>query len=997
MQDSSGFLWIGTGHGLCRFDKASEKFRCYKNEPENPHSLGQNRIHSVLEDGKKRLWVCTGGGGLNLFRRESETFERYTEKDGLPSNATYHALEDGRGRLWISTNKGISRFDPEAKTFKNYDHEDGLQGNEFNQSSAYKNKKGEMFFGGVNGLTIFHPEEVPDNPHAPDVVFTAFKKHDQEVRFKRSITTLKSLELSWQDRFIGFEFAALEFSEPEKNTYSYMLEGFDNDWISSGTKHSATYTNLDGGAYTLRVKAANNDGVWSDKEATLRLIVEPPPWRRWWAYTLYLLLIALTIAGFLRNQKRKLEHQELIARQEKRSADRLRKLDRLKDELRANTSHELRTPLNGIIGIAESIVEGAAGPLNHKQTLNLSLIVSSGRRLASLINDILDFSKLKNQDLNIRKKPVDMRQVVELVLTLSVPLIQSKNLKLVNDIPDDAPAVKGDENRLQQVLHNLIGNAIKFTEKGEVRVSAEQLDSSLLKITVSDTGIGIPPEKQGLIFQSFQQADGSTEREYGGTGLGLTIARQLVELHGGDLRVDSVPGEGSNFHIILPVSSQSAPALQKSVEITRMLPESDKVENATEETPDIKKDYRILVVDDEPVNLQVIVNQLGLRQYQALQAAGGPEALQILESVDKPDLILLDMMMPKMSGIEVCRRVREKYTMHELPIIFLTAKNQVKDLVDAFAAGGNDYLTKPFSSGELFARIQTHMLLSKTNAAFGRFVPHQFLNFLGKENILDLQLGDQVQAEMTVLFSDIRSFTTLSENMSPSENFEFINSYLGGMGPVIRKHGGFIDKYIGDGLMALFPHKPDDAIQAALEMRKRLDEFNRSRHDSGFGEINIGIGIHTGPLMLGTIGEAERMESTVISDAVNLASRLEEMTKVFGASIVASADTLRHTSGGAQSRYLGYIRVKGKKSVVKLHEILSENASEKLKAATLADFERSVNLYRDRKFAEALKPLERVLNENPEDMAAHFYRQRCEYYVKNGIPDDWSDSIEVNV
>lgn len=674
----------------------------------------------------------------------------------------------------------------------------------------------------------------------------------------------------------------------------------------------------------------------------------------------------------------------------------LQQMDKLKDEFLANTSHELRTPLNGIIGIAESLMDGATGKL-HKPTLfNLSLIVSSGRRLTQLVNDLLDFSKLRDKTISLRIQPVGMREITDVVLTLSQPLIGKKPLQLVNSISPDIPLVDADENRVQQILHNLIYNAIKFSQAGVVEVSAAVVDN-YLEITISDNGIGIPADKLDRIFKEFEQADGSIAREYGGAGLGLAVSKQLVQLHGGEIRVVSEPGKGSCFTFTLPVSQAKLPTMSphSSPQVSNLLEiNNDKFIDvgipATNDEPFVNPEmlmpsngnFQILIVDDEPVNLQVLVNHLSLCNYGITQASNGMEALAIIEQGFKPDLIVLDVMMPRMTGYEVCQKIREQFPATELPVVLMTAKNQVSDLVEGFNSGANDYLTKPISKNELLARIRTHLQLSKINIAYGRFVPREFLEFLQRESIVDVQLGDQVQQEMTILFSDIRSFTTLSENMTPKENFDFLNDYLKRVGPVIRKHKGFIDKYIGDAVMALFPKVPDEALKAAIEMQHQVSLYNLDREAEGYPSIAIGVGLHTGSLMLGTIGEEQRMESTVIADAVNLASRMEGLTKVYGAGILISEQTLSELKEPEKysHRFLGRVTVKGKKIAVAVFEVYEGDADslKALKTQTRAEFERGVELFEQQKFSQALLVFESVLEKNEQDKPARLYVERCQ-------------------
>lgn len=678
-----------------------------------------------------------------------------------------------------------------------------------------------------------------------------------------------------------------------------------------------------------------------------------------------------------------------------------KRIEQLKDEFLATTSHELRTPLNGIIGIAESLVDGAAGPLSEAQIANLSMVVSSGKRLSRLVNDILDFSKLKNQDIELQRKPVDFFAIAQVVLTLCEPLAAGKLLELKNEIGQDLPAVNGDENRLQQIMYNLVGNAIKFTPCGSVTISAV-VTNSMVEVTVADTGIGIPADKLEDIFKSFEQVDASTSRSYSGTGLGLSITKQLVELHGGTIRVESQLGQGSRFRFTLPISTaypdnaseRLEPRAELVQEVSRVQEYSALPILAPPPTVPSTGESTILAVDDDPINLQVLANHLSLQNYAIVQATNGMEALEKIQNGLRPDLIVLDVMMPKMSGYEVCQKIREQFPANEMPIVMLTAKNQVSNLVQGLESGANDYITKPVSKNELLARIKTHIELSKINVAYGRFVPHEFLRFLGRESIVNVNLGDQVLKEMSVLFSDIRNFTTLSEVMSPKENFDFLNAYLSQVGPIIRDRNGFIDKYIGDGMMALFPDAAEDGLQAAIEMQKQVSLYNAERQKSGEFPIAIGVGLHTGSLMLGTIGEEQRMESTVISDAVNLASRLEGLTKVYGASILISGQTLFYLKDQTKYnyRFLGQVKVKGKKDLVAVFEVFDAEPTpvKELKQQTKTEFEKGIILYHNQKIADSYQIFESILQANPQDKAASFYLKNCEDLLKLGIYEGWS-------
>ncbi len=439
------------------------------------------------------------------------------------------------------------------------------------------------------------------------------------------------------------------------------------------------------------------------------------------------------------------EAQQEALNNEKESVLYLKKIDKFKDEFLANTSHELKTPLNGIYGMAEVLLDETSGPLNNNQQKITNMILTSTKRLSHLVNDLLDLSRLKNQEVHLNRMPIDIHSMTELSITLLHPLAREKNLVIVNNVPKNISSVYADENRLQQILTNLLDNAVKFTEKGSITVKAIPLlepegDPSdrkgFIEVSITDTGIGIPKEKQEIIFQAFEQADSSTERLYGGTGLGLSITKKLIELHGGTIFVNSETNQGSTFTFTLPISEKDAEdeTSQRILnriqvgELSRSTTDRRKtiIDQFAEERRRGLKDRReiviirnlldakVLVVDDEPINLQVLKSNLSMNNIQVTTAISGEETLQLLERGYEPDIILLDIMMPKMNGYEVAEKIREKYSKEELPIIFVTAKNQVKDLVEGFHAGANDYITKPFSKNEIFARMESHICLARS-------------------------------------------------------------------------------------------------------------------------------------------------------------------------------------------------------------------------------------------------------------------------------------------
>ncbi|MEL7356102.1 MAG: ATP-binding protein [Cyanobacteria bacterium J06560_6] len=717
----------------------------------------------------------------------------------------------------------------------------------------------------------------------------------------------------------------------------------------------------------------------------------------------------------------------------------LKRLDRLKDQFLANTSHELKTPLNGMIGIADSLLEGTIGPLSETQRQNVAMIAASAHRLTRLVNDILDFSKLQHQQLSLHRKPVGIFASASVVLALSRVLVGNKPLVLRNEIAKDLPLVHADENRIQQIFLNLISNAIKFSEKGTVTLTAAPIfvqGVPYVAVSVHDTGIGIDQTLLDQIFQPFQQVENAPQG-YGGTGLGLSITRHLVDLHQGELQVESTLGEGSTFTFTLPVAASSvepgkpvveAPAaerdsfdegfdndsvlgqvrsLRNRATLLPTLPDtSTAVHSAqvTRETPDLPNPHKfnILIVDDEPINVQVLKNHLSQENYTVTHALSGAAALALLslDSGDTPDtaqpclppfdLVVLDVMMPRMSGYEVCQKLRERYPAHELPVVMLTAKNQISDLMRGFHFGANDYMAKPFSKEELLTRVKAHLQLSKTSHSYGRFVPGEYLRFLNKDSIVDVRLGDHVSKEMAVMFSDIRSFTALSEQMTPQENFDFVNAYLRQVSPVIRDQNGFIVKYLGDGMMAVFPDGVDDAVAAGIAKLRSVASFNQEHLSS---PIAVGIGIHFGHMMVGMVGESARMQGDAFSDNVNLTARLESLTKLYGVSMLLSGQALALLThrDRYRIRFLDRVIVKGRSEPIDIYHVIDGEP-----AAVIAQIEATQPLleqgqayYRAGEFERAEASFDEILRQFPRSKSARLYYERIQQLKQAALPS-WS-------
>ncbi len=622
-----------------------------------------------------------------------------------------------------------------------------------------------------------------------------------------------------------------------------------------------------------------------------------------WLYWSLLTMVVLVGRGLLRKLQMMLQ-EKLRLQQE--IVENLQKADELKDAFLANTSHELRTPLNGIIGIAEALRHDPTGSIPLKAKRNLDHVIRCGRRLSHLINDLLDHAKLKRGEISLEIRSLELRPIVGVTLSIVAPIAKRKGVELRNRVPSELPLIKADEDRLQQILLNLLGNAIKFTEQGWVEIRAQQLNG-MVEICVADSGIGIPKEQHSAIFEMFHQVDASISRNFGGTGIGLSLTRRLVELHNGSIRVSSQEGKGSEFFVHFPIGTGQTGGI--SIISSDFIDEGMDV---LEETlgQENKEASLIVVVDDEIVNLQIMQNILVPAGYRVKLFTNGTDALHYFEKGELPDLVLLDLMMPIVSGYDVCLQLRQTYNASLLPIIFMTAKSQAKELKKALELGANDFLPKPYEKEELLARIRLHLQVSTINRGYARFVPQEFLEHMQRSDIIQVNLGDQSEQNLAILYVDIRDFTRQSEQLTPAHTFGFLNDYLEVMAPRIRDCGGFVLRFMGDAILALFPDGCESAYRAAKSIHQGLQILNKQQKDVG-RQIRIGIAIHSGRAVLGTVGFQSRMDVAIVSEKVQLVMALERMNKIFGSTLIIAEEARGELVGEYYDRMLGFVGLGG--------------------------------------------------------------------------------------
>ncbi|MCK6691882.1 MAG: response regulator [Thermoanaerobaculia bacterium] len=728
LPDKKGHVWITNSQGLVEGipdGKGGYTFKVWRNDPANPHSLGYNATLSLCEDPvlpDKYLWVGTKGGGLNRLNKASgQFFQLNTRNSDLPNDVAYGILPDEAGNLWVSTNRGLSRVtlpredagppDPRNFYFQNYRAADGLQDDEFNTGAYFRCPDGQLMFGGVNGLTAFYPKQLPKRNNDAPVHITDLKINNQPRNEQYPAGTLK---LPYDQNTLTIEFALLDFANPKENRYRYRLKGADPDWVDAGTRHFANYTRLGPGAYRFEVEGSTGGGIWSPHAATLDFVIYPPWWASWWAYTMYAILLLGGAYYFYSFQlKRKLEHAE---------NERLKDLDAVKTRLYTNITHEFRTPLTVILGLAAEISREG----NSRIQEMARVVQRNGQGLLRLINQMLDLAKLDSGAMQLQPVRTDVVAFCRYVSESFHSLAASRQIQLhfLTELP--VFEMDFDKEKLQNILHNLLGNAIKFTPEGghvylqiahwnrwqppaprgwhQTVTPVKNMERAWILLRVSDTGPGIPESDWPTIFDRFAQS--KTSAVVGGTGIGLALVRELVQLMQGGLALRNVPGKGAEFMVALPVFQDAEPAdhlpadsppFQPDIQ-ERVLPAAGAVSADAGDMP------VLLLVEDNADVAEYIQNCLA-EGYRVAYARDGQAGIDMaLEQI--PDLIVSDVMMPVKDGFDLTDTLKNDERTSHIPIVLLTAKSSVDDRIAGLKRGADAYLIKPFHREELLATLR---------------------------------------------------------------------------------------------------------------------------------------------------------------------------------------------------------------------------------------------------------------------------------------------------
>ncbi len=738
-EDKSGLLWMGTDVGLVCYNPENKTSTRFSYDPKDSLTIGGNAVADICEDGFGNLWV-TANSTLNKFDREKQKFIRWGGKYGLP-NVAFDLETDSHGNLWIFNGNAI-KYNPSTRETKDFAN--------VKFGNSYKTRNGEFYllvsrlFGETPSLIRFHPDSLRNNEFIAPIVITDFRK------FEKSSPFAKEIQLPYDENYVSFEFAALNFIHPEKNQYAYKMEGVDKDWIYSGTRRYASYSNLSPGEYTFRVKGSNSDGVWNEEGSSVAIIISPPFWKTWWAYSGYAFIFIVALISIRRYELNRLRLKDKIKLDEAVLKEK-EETDKMKSRFFANISHEFRTPLTLILGPAEKIFSNTSD--NHIK--DADIIRRNSRRLLQLINQLLDLSKLEAGKLKLEATKGNIVSFVKGVALSFESLAESKDISLKIHSERDSIEMYFDKEKMMKILTNILSNAFKFTpEEGTITVSvrechAEFISASsinieipkqvrddtrkgFIEIKIRDTGIGIAQEEIPKLFDRFYQVDSSHTREYEGTGIGLALTKELVELHHGRISIQSEKSVWTEFTLEFPLGrdhlkddeiikektdvilSEEKNLISFGDDRVQKVSSShfDKLSVTNEDQNKEEGDKTIILVVEDNYDMRQYIRETLDDNYLVEEAVNGEQGVRKAEKII-PDLIISDMMMPKMDGNELVRILKNDEKTSHIPIILLTAKAGQENKLEGLETGADDYLTKPFDIKELQVRIKNLISIRK--------------------------------------------------------------------------------------------------------------------------------------------------------------------------------------------------------------------------------------------------------------------------------------------
>lgn len=705
-EDREGNLWGGNYNSLIRIDAEKKSHRTF--------FIGYP-IRSIHEDSRHHLWVGTEGGGLLLFDREKGAYKQLTTKEGLPNNGILRILEDDQGNLWLSTYYGLCRYNPASNTFRNFTQADGLQSNQFSFNAAMIAGNGAFLFGGIKGFNSFYPDSIYDKRTIPRLFLTGIKIDNSPVETDTAYVTahdkdlITGITVPFDKAILSFDFTALQYSNADNLHYAYYLKGWDKDWGIAGNVRSANYSHLHEGSYGFYVRVMNADGVWNGEVQLLSVIVLPPWYRTWWAYLLYAAFAVGIVYAFVyyyRRQER-LRYEIRLALVEKQKE---KELTERKISFFTDISHEFRTPLTLIVSpLRDLMAETTSGVVQNK----LSTVHRNARRLLSLVDQLLLFRKVESIEQQLYLSNFDINEACNEVFLSFAQRAAAKNIRFTFDRPLDEVFYCGDKEKIEIILFNLLSNALKYTPGGgKVELSLTDGGGQLC-IIVRDTGCGIAENISSRLFDAFYQANNTEKASQSGFGIGLYVSKRLAVAHSGSLSYVSKEGMGSTFTLILPRNKSTLTEYARSDRpsiIHELVEESPEeagraTDNESKVIDKIISGLPTMVVVDDDADMRGYVREIFAGGFNILESEDGVSAFALI-SKELPDIVVSDVVMGKMDGIELCRRLKENAQLAHIPIILLTGSASEKSRLAGLECGAEDYVSKPFSKELIVARVQ---------------------------------------------------------------------------------------------------------------------------------------------------------------------------------------------------------------------------------------------------------------------------------------------------
>ena len=717
LKDADNRIWAGTeGVGLNRFDQTTHKFYHYLVNDRKTGSISNNDIHSMFLDSKNNMWVCTQDG-LNKYIKNSDSFKVYSKKDGFASNVFNEMEEDVKGNLWVVTETGISCFNPETMDIKNFDEGDGI----FIKSALYRAGDHQMVLAGSKGLVSFDPLTINYNTVVPPVYISDLQVFNKSIDPGRGgilaepIQNTKEVTLSYDDSEFSLEFVALNYTHTEKNSYAYKLEGFDKKWNYVGNQRKATYTNLDPGRYVFHVRASNNDGIWNNQGTSLIIIITPPWYFSWWAYLIYACMFIAAVYGYIyyNNRQAKLKYEIQLAHIE---TEKEKELHEKKLSFFTNISHEFRTPLTLIINPLKEILFTGGNDIDQQ---NLNIINRNAKRLLSLVDQLLLFRKADANADRLKLAKVNIADISKEVYLCFSHQATTRQLQYEYFSANDNIEIMADREKIEIVLFNLIGNAVKFTEPGgQVALKVSQSENNV-NIQVQDNGCGISQSAGDKLYHQYYQEYQPNNSPKGGLGIGLFLVKNYVEQHNGKINYESEVGKGTTFTLELPKGDTSLGSTEevtesssRSVFIEELMQEEIRLGEPVTISPmaeppqtEIASELKSVLIIEDNKEISEYLKQVFVTEYTVYEADNGEDGLKMVWEV-MPDIVISDVMMPGISGIELCSRIKEDPNLNHIPVILLTAITAAEIKLQGIEVGADDYISKPFEKDMLIARVK---------------------------------------------------------------------------------------------------------------------------------------------------------------------------------------------------------------------------------------------------------------------------------------------------